>query len=270
MQIWNGLGEAGVRLSVFVGAFLILAAAESAWPRRALLAAKGHRWVTNLSMVGLGALVGRGLGFIAQPLTAVGAAVLVTRNEWGALNHVAWPGWLEVAVALVVLDFAIWFQHFASHKVPVLWRLHRMHHADTDIDVTTALRFHPIEIGLSMLYKVCWVVALGPSVLAVVVFEIVLNACAMFNHANIRLPERLDRVVRLLIVTPDMHRVHHSVVRAEHTSNYGFNLSIWDRLFATYTAQPALGHTGMTIGLSDYQSTAPRRLLWSLLLPFKR
>jgi sterol desaturase/sphingolipid hydroxylase (fatty acid hydroxylase superfamily) len=268
MQTFDGITETTLRLSVFAGVFIALALLELVRPRRRLLASKAQRWLTNLSIVGLGILVGRGLGFILQSLTAVGAALLVAQNDWGLLNQVAWPAWIEILLAIIALDFAIWLQHVISHKVPVLWRLHRVHHADIDFDVTTALRFHPIEIGLSMLYKVVWVLLLGPAVVAVVLFEVLLNGCAMFNHANIQLPAWLDRVVRLVIVTPDMHRVHHSVIASEHSTNFGFNLSIWDRLFSTYTAQPQLGHTGMTIGLPDYQSPAPSRLGWSLWLPF--
>ncbi|MEQ1652489.1 MAG: sterol desaturase family protein, partial [Hyphomicrobium sp.] len=188
----------------------------------------------------------------------------------GVLNWIAWPSWLETLIAVVVLDFAIWVQHVTTHKVPVLWRLHQVHHADVDIDVTTAIRFHPIEIGLSILWKIVCVLALGASVWAVLLFEILLNACAMFSHANIRLPAALDGVLRVFVVTPDMHRVHHSVLRHEHNSNYGFNLSVWDRLFSTYRAQPEKGHDAMTIGLTPYQSDEPTRLGWSLSLPFRR
>ncbi len=270
MQTFDGISEATVRFSVFAGLFIVMALLEFMRPRRTLLASKPHRWLTNLSIVGLGIMVGRGLGFILQPLTAVGAALLATQNDWGLLNQFAWPGWFEIVLTLIVLDFAVWLQHVISHKVPVFWRLHRVHHADIDFDVTTALRFHPIEIGLSMLYKALWVLLLGPGVVAVVLFEVLLNSCALFNHANIALPAWLDRVVRLVIVTPDMHRVHHSVIASEHTTNFGFNLSIWDRLFSTYTAQPQAGHTAMTIGLPEYQSPAPSRLGWSLWLPFSK
>jgi sterol desaturase/sphingolipid hydroxylase (fatty acid hydroxylase superfamily) len=172
-------------------------------------------------------------------------------------------------VALLALDLAIWAQHLVSHKVPLFWRLHQVHHADRDIDVTTAIRFHPIEIGLSMLWKIVVVLVIGASPLAVFLFEVILNGCAMFNHANLALPRSLDGILRLIIVTPDMHRVHHSVLRREHDSNYGFNLSIWDRLFRTYTAQPEGGHQGMTIGLPPYQNLNPSRFDWSLLLPFR-
>jgi sterol desaturase/sphingolipid hydroxylase (fatty acid hydroxylase superfamily) len=268
MQIFDGINETTLRVGIFAGVFIALAFLELARPRRRLHGSKAQRWLTNLSIVGLGIMVGRGLGFILQPLTAVGAALLVTQNDWGLLNQVAWPAWVEIMLAIIVLDFAIWLQHVISHKVPALWRLHRVHHADIDFDVTTALRFHPIEIGLSMLYKAAWVLLLGPAVIAVVLFEVLLNGFAMFNHANIQLPASLDSVIRLVIVTPDMHRVHHSVIASEHSTNFGFNLSIWDRLFSTYTAQPQSGHTGMTIGLPHYQSPAPSRLGWSLWLPF--
>jgi len=194
----------------------------------------------------------------------------VQDHQIGLLNQVAWPEWFKVVMALLVLDLAIWAQHLASHKIPLFWRLHQVHHADRDIDVTTAVRFHPVEIALSMLWKIVVVVVLGASPLAVFLFEVILNACAMFNHANIALPRTLDRVLRLLIVTPDMHRVHHSVLRSEHNRNYGFNLSLWDRLFRTYLAQPQAGHQDMTIGLDPYQTEAPTRFAWSLALPFRK
>jgi sterol desaturase/sphingolipid hydroxylase (fatty acid hydroxylase superfamily) len=208
------------------------------------------------------------MAMLAVPIAAIAAAFYAQAHQIGLLNNVAWPYWVKVVAALLVLDLAIWVQHLASHKVPLFWRLHQVHHADRDIDVTTAVRFHPVEIALSMLWKIVVVVPLGAPPLAVFLFEVILNACAMFNHANIALPQRLDRVLRLLVVTPDMHRVHHSVLRREHNTNYGFNLSVWDRLFRTYTAQPEGGHQGMTIGLPPYQSEAPTRFGWSLWLPF--
>lgn len=263
------------RLGAFLAVFAVMALLERARPKRPLVLPRLMRWRTNLAIVVIDSLAVRLmaalpaiLGAVSVPLVAVAAAVLAGEWGWGLLNNVSWPGWVEVIIALVVLDFAIWFQHLASHKVPLLWRLHRVHHADRDIDVTTALRFHPVEIALSMLYKVAWVLVLGPSALAVILFEIILSGCAMFNHANLDLPAWLDRALRTLVVTPDMHRVHHSVRRAEHDSNYGFNLSIWDRLFRTYTAQPAEGHQGMVIGLTPYQTEGPARLGWSLWLPF--
>lgn len=269
MQILPGVSEPVLRLGVFVGVLLVLVALERLIPRRRLVMAIRSRWTTNLTMVALGMMVGRGLGLIAAPLAAVGAAVLAERNGIGLLHWLAVPPMVAVPIAIVTLDFAIWLQHLVSHKVPLLWRVHRMHHADRDIDVTTALRFHPIEIGLSMLYKVVWVLALGATPLAVVLFEVMLNATAMFNHANINLPRSLDRIVRLLLVTPDMHRVHHSTLQREHDTNFGFSLSIWDRMFATYTPQPQHGHDGMTIGLAPYQSDSPNRLTWCLRLPFR-
>ncbi len=272
MELLFSLPEPVVRFAVFAGVLLVMGVLEVLIPKRALLHAKGRRWLTNLAVVGTGIAVVRGLvllaGAVAVPLVALAAAEVAGAQGWGLLNKLGWPSWVEIVLAVVILDFAIWVQHVLSHKIPVLWRLHRVHHADVDIDVTTALRFHPIEIGLSMLYKVGWVLVLGPSALAVLIFEILLNSCAMFSHSNIDLPPRLDRVLRSVLVTPDMHRVHHSTLRAEHNSNFGFNLSIWDRLFSTYTAQPRDGHQGMTIGLPEYQTEAPTRLLWSLKNPF--
>ena len=258
-----------VRFGVFAGLFILFAAVEFLLPRRRLIVSKGRRWFTNLSISVTASVLLRLMAALAVPLTAIAAALYAERNGLGLLNAVGWPGWLKIPIALLVLDLAIWAQHLVSHKVPVLWRLHQVHHADRDIDVTTAIRFHPIEIGLSMLWKMAVVIPLGASPLAVFLFEVILNGCAMFNHANIDLPRPLDRVLRLLVVTPDMHRVHHSVYRSEHDSNYGFNLSVWDRLFRTYTAQPKDGHLGMRIGLTPYQTNLPARLGWSLWLPFK-
>ena len=263
-----------VRVGVFAVVFAALSALEHLMPRRPRQRPRSGRWPTNLAIVGLGvavvglfAALGRAL---ALPLVAVAAAAYAEGRGLGLFNLLAWPVWLEFLLAVVVLDFAIWLQHVLSHKVPLLWRFHRMHHADPEFDVTTALRFHPAEIALSMLYKVAWVLALGPSVVAVVAFEVLLNACAMFNHGNVRLPAGLDRILRLAVVTPDMHRVHHSVHQREHDTNYGFNLSVWDRLLGTYTASPSGGHEGMKIGLPDYRDEAPTRLGWCLGLPFQR
>ena len=265
-----GVSEIALRLGVFLLVFAAMAALEVFRPKRQLVVSKARRWLTNMAIVGIDSLVVRAMAALAVPLAAVVAAAYAESRGWGLLNLVDLPGWLEILLAVVVLDFAIWLQHWASHAVPALWRLHQMHHADRDIDVTTAIRFHPVEIALSMIWKIGWVIALGASPLAVLLFEVVLNACAMFNHANVALPERLDRVMRRVIVTPDMHRVHHSVIGREHNSNYGFNLSIWDRMFGTYTAQPKHGHDGMTIGLAPYQSDGPTKIGWSLGLPFRR
>jgi sterol desaturase/sphingolipid hydroxylase (fatty acid hydroxylase superfamily) len=265
-----GQSDGAIRLAVFASVFLVMALIELAAPKRTLVVPKGRRWLTNLGISVSGTVLLRLMAMLAVPLAAIAAASYAEAHRIGLLNQLDWPDWLKVTVALLVLDLAIWAQHLASHKIPLFWRLHRVHHADRDIDVTTAVRFHPIEIGLSMLWKIVVVMALGAPPLAVFLFEVILNACAMFNHANIALPLWLDRPLRLLLVTPDMHRVHHSVLGREHNTNYGFNLSVWDRLFRTYTAQPEGGHQGMTIGLTPYQSEAPTRFGWSLLLPFAK
>jgi len=264
-----GQSDGLIRLAVFVGVFFVMALIELALPKRTLITPKGRRWLTNLGISVVASAVLRLMAALAVPVAAIAAAFYAQQNQLGLLNNVAWPEWVKIALALVVLDLAIWAQHLASHKIPILWRLHKVHHADRDIDVTTAVRFHPIEIALSMLWKIVVVVPLGASPLAVFLFEVILNACAMFNHANIALPGWLDAVLRLFLVTPDMHRVHHSVQRREHNSNYGFNLSVWDRLFRTYTAQPEGGHLGMKIGLTPYQSENPTHFGWSLWLPFR-
>ncbi len=260
--------EALIRLSVFGGLFVLFALIETLAPRRTRSQTRKRRWLTNwvISLIDTATL--RLLAF-AVPALAVGAAVDASQQGWGLFNQIALPGALELVLAVLIFDFAIWLQHLVTHKIPLLWRLHRVHHADRDIDVTTAIRFHPVEIALSMLLKIGLVYLLGPSALAIILFEIILNGTAMFNHANIRLPLGLDSALRLVLVTPDMHRVHHSVHRHEHDSNYGFALSIWDRLLGTYTAQPADGHEGMTIGL-EWQDERPARLGWSLALPFRR
>ncbi len=269
MEILPGLSEPVLRFSAFAGILLAMALMELAIPRRKLGASKARRWLTNFSIVVIDTLIVRLMGMLAVPLVAVAAAVYAEQQGLGLFNVVQWPGWLKFLLALLILDLGIWFQHYMSHKVPVLWRLHKVHHADVDFDVSTAIRFHPIEIALSMLWKIVLVLVFGPSAVAVVVFEVILNGCALFNHANIALPSWLDRMVRLVIVTPDMHRVHHSVLRHEHDSNFGFNLSVWDRIFGTYTDQPEKGHNAMQIGLKDYQTSSPTRLFWSLALPFR-
>lgn len=258
--------EATVRLGVFIGIFLVMAIAEALLPRRDRLQSRTRRWSTNIGMVIIDSLVVR----FTFPLVAVGAAAIAQEKGWGLLNLIDAPLWAEALAAIIVLDGAIYLQHVIAHKVPIFWQLHQVHHADRDLDVSSGARFHPIEIVLSMAYKMVIVVALGASPLAVIIFEIVLNAMAMFNHANFDLGPRIDRWLRMIIVTPDMHRVHHSVIRNETDSNYGFNLSIWDRLFRTYRPQPKLGHIDMVIGLPPHQNDNPSNLLWSLLLPFKR
>ncbi len=260
--------EATIRLAAFLGLFALFAVLEAVAPRRKRVQSRGRRWFTNLSIIVIDSLTTRAMA-IFLPLLAVGAALDAQAQGWGLLNMVDWPLWLRVLAAIAILDFAIWLQHLIFHKVPVLWRLHRVHHADRDFDVTTALRFHPVEIAASMLIKIGVVYLIGAPALAVILFEILLNGSAMFNHANLRLPDAVDRVVRLLFVTPDMHRVHHSVHRNEHDSNYGFALSIWDRIFRTYTDQPRDGHEDMVIGL-QWQDEKPARLGWALMLPFRK
>jgi sterol desaturase/sphingolipid hydroxylase (fatty acid hydroxylase superfamily) len=256
------------RLGVFLGLFALLATLEVLAPRRVPAQPRSTRWFTNMSIMVLDTLALRALA-IALPFLAIGAAMDAGRMGWGLFNALDWPLWVEVVLAILILDLAIWAQHLVTHKVPMLWRFHRVHHADRDFDVTTALRFHPVEILASMLLKIGLVYLLGPAALAVLLFEIILNGTAMFNHSNLRLPFRLDRAVRLILVTPDMHRVHHSIHRHEHDSNYGFALSVWDRIFRTYRPKPEAGHDLMTVGL-EWQDERPSRLGWALMLPFRR
>ena len=255
-----------IRLGVFLGLFALFAVIEALAPRRVRSQPRITRWVTNWGITVLNTLTLRALAF-ALPLLAVGAALDAGAQGWGLFNALSWPFWVEVILAVLILDLAIWAQHLITHKIPILWRLHRVHHADVDMDVTTAIRFHPVEIALSMILKIGLVYLLGPAAVAVILFEILLNGTAMFNHANIRLPLGLDAALRRVLVTPDMHRVHHSLHRHEHDSNYGFALSIWDRLFGTYIAQPAAGHDQMQVGL-EWQDDRPSHLGWSLRLPF--
>lgn len=261
--------EAMLRLGVFGGMLAAMVVAERLAPRRRLTQAVAGRWFRNLSIVVLNTVALR-LGFFFLPTLAVGFAFLVAEQGIGLFNLVALPPVLEVVAAVLLLDLAIWAQHVAFHKVPLFWRLHRVHHADMDIDVTTGLRFHPVEIILSMVFKFAVIALLGPAAVAVLLFEVVLNGAAMFNHANLRLPGWLDRPLRWVIVTPDFHRVHHSTVPSETDSNYGFNLTLWDRLFRTMTPQPRAGHDGMEIGLAEYRDGPRQGLGWMLALPFRR
>jgi len=235
-------------------------------PRRALTVSKTVRWVNNLGLVFFNSFLLR----LIFPAAAVGMAAFASSQGWGIFNYYETPFWLAAVVSVIAMDFIIYLQHVMVHAVPALWRLHRMHHADLDFDVTTGARFHPIEIILSMLIKFATIVVLGPPVVAVVIFEVLLNATAMFNHGNVRLPLGLDKVLRWIVVTPDMHRVHHSVEDDEANSNFGFNLPWWDRLFGTYRDQPRGGHENMKIGIRKYRE--PKEVSWfpgMLLLPFK-
>ena len=256
--------ELPIRLGFFLGVLGAMAAWELLAPRRALSVSKTLRWVNNLGIVVLNSLLLRAV----FPLAAVAMAALAAERGWGLLNNLAFPYGLAVVLSVVALDLAIYLQHVMVHAVPALWRLHRMHHADLDFDVTTGARFHPLEILLSMAIKLGVVVVLGPPVVAVVLFEVLLNATAMFNHSNVRLPLAVDRVLRWLVVTPDMHRVHHSVAPREANSNFGFNLPWWDRLLGTYRAQPEAGHEAMTIGIAQFREPKYLRLDWLLIQPW--
>ena len=250
--------ETTIRLGCFFGIFGLMALWEWLAPKRALSVSKAVRWANNLGIVVLNSFLVR----LVFPAAGVGMAVFAEAGHWGLLHHYEVPFWAAVVISVVLLDFVIYLQHVMVHAIPVLWRLHRVHHADLDFDVTTGARFHPIEIILSMLIKFAAIVLLGPPVLAVVMFEVLLNATAMFNHGNVALAKNLDRTLRWIVVTPDMHRVHHSVEDDETNSNFGFNLPWWDRLFGTYRDQPRAGHEQMTIGISTY-----REQKWCSWLP---
>lgn len=257
--------ELAIRLACFFVVFGGMALWELAAPQRRLTVPKLLRWTNNLALVALNSILLHTL----FPAAAVGVAAFATQQGWGLFNYFAVPLWMAMLVSVVLLDFVIYLQHVMFHAVPLLWRLHRVHHADLNIDVTTGVRFHPIEIVLSMLIKAAVILVLGPPAVAVVIFEALLNATSMFNHSNVRIPPALDRVLRLLLVTPDMHRVHHSIEEDETNSNFAFNLSVWDRLFGTYRDQPRAGHEGMTIGISTFREA--NRCVWLpgiLALPF--
>lgn len=258
--------EPVIRVAFFLGIFIVVAVWEAMAPRRKRQLPRRARWPANLGIVALNTALVR----LLLPTTAVAFALLGEQRGWGLLNNIDLPRWAAVVLAVVALDLAIYLQHVLFHAVPALWRLHRMHHADLDIDVTTGARFHPIEIAASMILKLGTIAALGAPAEAVLVFEVLLNGTAMFNHANLRLPSGLDRVLRWIVVTPDMHRVHHSIVRQETNSNFGFNLPWWDRLFGTYRGQPAAGHSAMTIGLANYREPKWLKLHWMLVVPFAR
>jgi sterol desaturase/sphingolipid hydroxylase (fatty acid hydroxylase superfamily) len=261
MHQWVVDHEAGVRLAAFIGTLLLLLAAQELWPRRAKPVRRGPRWLVNLALVAIDTLFVR----LVVPLGAAAAALWAGRHEVGLLTVLPWPALLEAALAFLALDCLIYWQHRLFHQIPLFWRLHRMHHSDLEFDTTTGVRFHPVEIAVSMLIKIAAVIALGAPVLAVIAFEVALNATSLFNHTNLALPLGLDRVLRRVMVTPDMHRVHHSTHRHEHDSNYGFNLSWWDHLFRSYTDQPGEGHAAMVIGLTQFRDAAEQRL-WPLLV----
>ncbi len=259
------MDESSIRLSFFLGILIIMALAEILAPRRVLTQGR-KRWPANLAIVVMDVIVVR----LLMPAGATGAAIWATDHHFGLLNWLAISAPIAIVAAIILLDLIIYAQHLLFHALPILWRLHMVHHADRDIDVTTGLRFHPIEIVISLLIKISCVVLLGAPVMAVVIFEVVLNGMAMFNHSNVKLPLRLDAALRLLVITPDVHRVHHSIIKQETNSNYGFNLSIWDRLFGTYRPQPEEGHLGMTIGLEHLQQAPTHKLSFILRLPFRK
>jgi sterol desaturase/sphingolipid hydroxylase (fatty acid hydroxylase superfamily) len=257
--------ETTIRLGAFFGIFSVMALWELLAPRRVLTQSKPARWMNNIALVILNTVIVR----IVFPTAAIGVAAYATEQQWGLFNQVNSPAWLAVIISVVLLDGLIYMQHVMFHAVPAFWRLHRVHHADMDFDVTTGARFHPIEIVLSMLIKFAAILLLGPPLAAVVIFEVLLNATSMFNHSNVRLPLGLDRLLRVFIVTPDMHRVHHSHYAHETNSNFGFSLSLWDRLFGTYRAQPDDGHENMVIGIDTFRDSKKCIPLYRLLLmPF--
>jgi sterol desaturase/sphingolipid hydroxylase (fatty acid hydroxylase superfamily) len=257
--------EPTVRLGVFLGMFAIIAAWELAAPRRTLRVRKALRWIHNLALTMVNVVLVRA----ALPVAAIGVAVHAAERGTGLFNLIHVPHLLAIPLSVLALDLAIYLQHRMFHAVPLLWRLHRVHHADLDFDVTTGARFHPIEIGLSMLIRFAVILALGPPAVAVLLFEILLNASSMFNHGNVRIPAAIDRFLRWVVVTPDMHRVHHSIDPRETNSNFGFSLPWWDRLFGTYRAQAQAGHEAMTIGIAQFRSPRELRLDWMLLQPFR-
>jgi sterol desaturase/sphingolipid hydroxylase (fatty acid hydroxylase superfamily) len=256
--------EVAIRLGFFFGVLALMAIWELLAPRRPLTISKTARWFANLAIISFNAALVR----LLFPVLPVALALLAQKRGWGLLNYFDAPYWFAVIAGVIALDLVIYLQHVMFHAVPALWRLHMMHHADLDFDLTTGLRFHPIEIVLSTGIKLAAVVVFGPPLLGVLLFEVLLNATAMFNHGNIRIPISIDRVLRFFVVTPDMHRVHHSVVIKETNSNFGFNLPWWDRLLGTYRDQPAAGHQEMTIGLSQFRDAKRLTLPWMLALPF--
>ena len=254
-----------IRLSFFLGMLVLVGLWEMIAPRRAPTLSKTLRWMNNLGLVFLNTFILRWL----FPFAAVGVAAFAYQNGWGLLNYYAVSPTLAIIIAIIAMDFIIYLQHVLVHAVPLLWRLHRVHHADPDYDVTTGARFHPIEIIISMLIKFATIIVLGAPVVGIIIFEVALNAMAMFNHGNIKLPTSIDNILRTLIVTPDMHRVHHSIEDDETNSNFGFNLSIWDRVCGTYRNQPRKGHKEMTIGIHKFRETKQTTWITGMLtMPF--
>lgn len=257
--------EPVIRATIFFGILLLIALWEILTPRRRQAIPRLGRWPSNLGIVVVDSLLVR----LVFPAAAVGFALYCESKGWGLFHAVDAPAWLAFVGSVLILDLAIYFQHILFHAVPTLWRFHRMHHADTEFDVTTGLRFHPVEVLLSMGIKIAVIAALGPPAVAVLVFEVILNATSMFNHGNVRIPSGFDYVLRWFVVTPEMHRVHHSIHRDETDSNFGFNLPWWDHIFGTYCAQPRDGHEGMTIGINRFRESREHWLDRMLLQPFR-
>lgn len=258
--------EVSLRLGIFLGVFLLLMVLEILLPRRQLRHSKLRRWTSNITLGIFNTVIVR---FLA-PILGVAAATFASQHQWGLLNQVSLPSWIEMLLFLLLFDFVIYIQHRVFHAVPLLWQLHRMHHTDRDYDVTTGNRFHPLSIVISSLFKTALILLTGPSISSVLVAEILLNACAMFNHSNLRIPLVLDRFMRLFVVTPDMHRVHHSIDEDEHNCNFGFNFPWWDRLLGTYRAQPAHGHEEMEIGIEGFRDERSEKFTQMLVQPLSK
>lgn len=257
--------EAIIRLCIFLCVFLLVGLAEHIWPRRTLMVPKSQRWFCNIGIVVIGSVVVR----LALPLMPTSVAAITGAKGWGILNRLALPEWLEIVVVILALDLIIYLQHRAFHRIPLFWRFHRMHHTDLDLDVSSGNRFHPLEILFSLLIKMSAVVVLGAPVIAVVIFEVLLNATSLFNHGNLRIPVSIDHWLRLFLVTPDMHRVHHSIIPRETDSNFSFNLPWWDRMLGTYRDQPREGPDGMFIGLKEFRDARRLGVGYLLMLPFR-
>ena len=257
-----------LRLTFFLSILIILIMAEILLPKKKRIHNRKDRWITN-GLITLINTASVNIVHIAIPLIAIVAAIDVSNGKMGLFNIINFPIWIEIILTVIILDFIIWGQHLLSHKIPFVWRFHRMHHTDRDLDVTTAVRFHPFEIIFSMFIKITSIYILGASAIAVIIFEIMLNGMAMFNHANLRIPLRIENILRKFIVTPDLHRIHHSIYIDEHNKNFGFSLSIWDKIFKCYLDQPRDGHKDMKLGLK-WQNDKPTKLGWSLWIPFKK
>ena len=253
-----------IKIISFFTIFVLFALWELIGPRRPLKVSKTSRWITNLGII----VIGNGLTFLLSPIVPLAVSTIATERGWGILPLIPFPGAVRIVLGIVFLDFIMYLQHVLLHNLPLFWRFHKTHHTDLDLDVTSGLRFHPFEIILSLLIKDAAIILLGTSVESVFLFEILLNGSSMFNHSNIYVSPLIDKVLRLIVVTPDMHRVHHSILPQETDSNFGFNLPWWDRLLGTYRAQPSAGHERMTIGLSEYQDEKKTFLHWALIIPF--